>query len=280
MIFVITASFVASVILYLTFAVGISLSIQSTFKVTVTLFPASSTNSITRFELFSNLNLNILFSYSTKYASSVNGLTFLSNLIVDITFSFVAEVISYSTLAVGIVLSIQSTLAVILFGIPYPPTYSNVNSPFSVNVYVLLPLLFVILIYASSSSVTNVTTTFLFVIVSILYISFTFKVSLIQLTFAVAVPLFPASSSNSNVNSPFSLNVYVLLPLLFKIVIFSLAFKVTVTGSNVIFFVLYSSSTIGASLSIQSMSILAFPLLPTLSSNSKQCFEFFSKTIV
>lgn len=105
--------------MYETSAVGIVLSIQSTFNVPLTLFPASSSNSITRLELYSNLNLNMLFSYSTKYASSVNALTFLSNLIVAITFSLVAVIISYSTVAVGGVLSIQSTVAVILPAIPY-----------------------------------------------------------------------------------------------------------------------------------------------------------------
>ena len=34
----------------------------------------------------------------------------------------------------------------------------------------------------------------------------------IHVTSALAVPLFPALSTNSNVNSPFSVNVYVFLP--------------------------------------------------------------------
>ena len=56
----------------------------------------------------------------------------------------------------------------------------------------------------------------------------------IQLTLAITVPLFPTLSTNSKVKSPFSVNVYVLLPLLFVTTISSLSFvRVAVTGSLV-----------------------------------------------
>lgn len=45
---------------------------------------------------------------------------------------------------------------------------------------------------------------------------------LIQFTVAVAVPVLPASSTNSNVNSPLSLKTYLSLPELLTIVTFSL----------------------------------------------------------
>ena len=46
----------------------------------------------------------------------------------------------------------------------------------------------------------------------------------IQFTFATAEPVFPFSSSNSNVDSPFSVNIYVSFPSLFVIVILVLGF--------------------------------------------------------
>ena len=130
----------------------------------------------------------------------------------------------------------------------------------------LLPLLLSIVILEFSDF--NVATTSLLVKVLISYSIFTFVGTFIQSTFAVASPLLPASSTNSNVNSPFSVNVYVSFPLLFVIVTFSLGFKVTVTGSIVFSVLLYSNSAVGTSLSIQSTFAVAVPLFPLTSTNS------------
>ncbi len=91
----------------------------------------------------------------------------------------------------------------------------------------------------------------------------------IQSTFATAVPVFPAASSNSNVNSPFSVNVCVLFSSLFVIVTFSLSkLIVAVTSSLVASVVLYSIVATGATLSIQSTVTVVVPVFPNKSAYS------------
>ena len=97
----------------------------------------------------------------------------------------------------------------------------------------------------------------------------------IHVTSTVAVPLFPTASSNSNVNSPFSVNVYLFFPSLFVILTFSLSnVIVAVTGSVVSFSVLYTIVPTGATLSIQSTLIGIIPLLPLSSTYSKLLSPF------
>ena len=63
--------------------------------------------------------------------------------------------------------------------------------------------------------------------------------SVIQSTFAIALPLFPALSWNSNLNSPFFVKVCVFVPPLLVMVISSLSpVNVAITGSNVFWVVL------------------------------------------
>ena len=100
------------------------------------------------------------------------------------------------------------------------------------------------------------------------YIKLTVGCFAIQFTVAVAVPSFPALSTNLNVKLPFSSNVYVSLPSLFVIVTSSLGTNVTVTDSSVKSIVLNVNSAVGSSLSIQSTVIVLVPTFPKPSTNS------------
>ena len=95
--------------------------------------------------------------------------TITSSLVIKVavTFWFVISVISYCTEPIGATLSIQLTTALIVPLVPLLSTNSNVNSPFSVNVYVSFPSLFVIVI--SVLGFTTVATTSWFVISVVLY---------------------------------------------------------------------------------------------------------------
>ena len=124
-------------------------------------------------------------------------------------------VVLYSKSAVGSSVSIQSTE--ITFVPIFPSSSWNLNSTllFSKKVIVLLPSagfvassisLDKIVIFGLSNVI--VATTFSFVIFVVLNSTFAFgEVLSIQSTFAVAEPLCPLLSTNSKVNSPFSLNV-------------------------------------------------------------------------
>ncbi len=207
---------------------GISLFIQSTLAVATPTFPYGPTNS----NVNSPFSVNVYVVFPSLFVTTVPS---LSNVIVTVTSSFVSSVISYVKLAFGNVLHIQSTSAIAVPSFPYGPLNSNVNSPFSVNVYLLLPSLFSI----STSSLTSpftlnftVTVTSLFVGSDISYSNIASgNVLQIQSTSAIAFPLFPSPSSNSNVNVPFSVNVYVVLPLLFNTVISVLGFTNVTTTS-------------------------------------------------
>ena len=74
-------------------------------------------------------------------------------LIVAITSPFVASIMLYEIVGTGAVLSIQSTVAVAVPVFPKSFTNSNVNVPFSVNVYVLFPSLFFIVMLSSELKV-------------------------------------------------------------------------------------------------------------------------------
>ncbi len=131
-------------------------------------------------------------------------------------------------------------------------------------------------IYVSSPIITNIsklsntTVAFTSSLVGsvVLYFILAFGASLyIHVTFATAVPVFPASSTNSNVNSPFSVNVYVLLPSLFVILTFSLSkLIVAVTSWFVGSTSLYPIVATGAVLSIQFTVATAVPTFPNSSS--------------
>ena len=84
-----------------------------------------------------------------------------SSVKVAITSDFVFSVVLYLTLAVGSVLSIQSTVAVTSPFNPYSSTNSNVKLPFSLNLYVFLPSLLVIV--SGLFSLTSIATTSIFV---------------------------------------------------------------------------------------------------------------------
>ena len=115
---------------------------------------------------------------------------FLSKLIVATTGWFVASVISYEILPFGTFLSIQSTFAVAVPLFPSSFVNSNVNVPFSVNVYVSFPLLFVIVKFWSPLSKVATTSLFVFSVISYLTVALGVVLS-IQSTFAVALPSFP-----------------------------------------------------------------------------------------
>ena len=89
----------------------------------------------------------------------------------------------------------------------------------------------------------------------------------IQLTSAVALPLFPALSTNSKVNEPFSLNTTVFEPsIVLVIVMSSLGFaKVAVTCPLVQELISYSTVAVGASLSIQLTVAVILDSLPRAS---------------
>ena len=80
------------------------------------------------------------------WTSFDNIVTFLSNFSVATTSSLVIVVVLNVTSNFGAVLSIHVTFAVVLPLLPLSSTYSNVNSPFSVNVWVILPSLLVTVI--------------------------------------------------------------------------------------------------------------------------------------
>jgi hypothetical protein len=130
--------------------------------------------------------------YPTKYASP---------LIVD------AQLSTSGSTIVEFAGAIQSTVAVV---IPVFPTMSwnvNVKLPFPVNVYVADHELFVIVIALDQL---NVAITLLLVIVHDigLYVIVPIGIVLsIQVTVAIALPVFPAESSNVKVKLPFPVNV-------------------------------------------------------------------------
>ena len=98
------------------------------------------------------------------------------------------------------------------------------------------------------------------------------------LTIAVATPLFPALSTNSNVNTPFFVNTLVALPLLFVIVISSLkSVNVTTTSLLVGSVILYLTFAVGTTLSMLFTVAMAVPLFPALSINSNVNVPLFSK---
>ena len=148
------------------------------------------------------------------------------------------------------------------------------NVPFFVNVYVFFPPLFVIVILLFD---VRVAITFLFVGCVVLYLISTLDVSVvILLTTAFAVPLFPALSTNSNVNIPFFVNVYVFFPPLFVILISSLASNnVATTFLFVGCVVEYFTFAVGAVLSIFLTVAVVFPLFPSSSTNSNVNVPFF-----
>ena len=91
---------------------------------------------------------------------------------------------------------------------------SNVNVPFSVNVYWFLPPLFSIVTSPSSSfSKTTVAVTSLFVGFIVLYTTVASGTFLsIHVTSAIATPVFPAGPTYWNSYTPFSVNVCVFPP--------------------------------------------------------------------
>ena len=70
---------------------------------------------------------------------------------------FVGFVVLYDIWAIGVVLSIQSTVAVVAPTFPASSTNSNVKLPFSVNIYEFFPSLFVIVTFVLSKSIVAVT---------------------------------------------------------------------------------------------------------------------------
>ncbi len=253
-----TTSLLVKVLISYSIFTFVGTFIQSTFAVASPLLPASSTNS----NVNSPFSVNVYVSFPLLFVI----VTFSLGFKVTVTGFTVFSVVLYSNSAVGASLSIQSTITVIFPETPNSSIYSKLNIPFLTKVYELLPLLFKTSIFEFSDVIVAVTSSF--VISFLLYVTLILVGSFIQSTFAVAVPLFPALSTNSNVNSPFSVKIYVSEPLLFVIVTSSLGFKVTVTGSIVFSVLLYSNSAVGTSLSIQSTFAVAVPLFPLTSTNS------------
>ena len=127
----------------------------------------------------------------------------LSKLMLAVTFWFVGFVVLYVIVPTGIFLSIQSTLASLLPLFPALSIYSNVYSPFSVNVCVFPPSTVTFSLLKLMLAITS-----WFVSSFILYEIVAFKSSLsIQVTFASLLPVLPALSLYSNINSLFSVNV-------------------------------------------------------------------------
>ena len=197
--------------------------------------------------------------------TSFEAIPFLVKLIVAITSWFVNVVVLYVTSAIGNTLSIHVTFASAEPVFPAASLNSNVKLPLFINVYVSFPSLFVIVISSLASS--NVATTFPFVGLVTSYFIFAVGTTLsIQFTVAVTLPLFPALSANSKVKVPFSVNVYVFLPLLFNIKTSpSGSFSKTtpaVTSWFVDSIVLYTNNGSGTSLSIHVTTAFATPEFP------------------
>ncbi len=228
------------------------MSIQVTVAVVIDIFPDSSTYSNT----YSPFSVNVcVFPPSTVTFS-------LSKLIVAITSLFVKFVVLYVIVAFGRFLSMFLTVAVADPVFPAASINSNVNVPFPVNVRVLLPLLFVIVI--SSLGFTKVAITFPFVLLVVLYsIVAVGAILSIQVTTAFTLPLFPAASAYSNVNVPLSVNKYVVFPLLFVIVTFSLSNVIAASTLSLVgSIVLYTIIGCGICLSIHVTSAFATPVFP------------------
>ena len=122
-------------LLHLNSAVGAVLSIQSTVIVFLPIFPKSSINSNSILSLSKKVIVLLLSTgFSATWTSFDSIVTFLSNFKVATTSSLVISVVLNVTSTVGAVLSIHVTLAVVDPLLPSLSTYSNVNSPFSVNV--------------------------------------------------------------------------------------------------------------------------------------------------
>ena len=105
--------------------------------------------------------------------------------------------------ASGTSLSIHVTFAFATPLFPAGPTNTNSYSPFSVNICVFPPST---VTFSLSNVIVAVTSWFvgswvLYVIVA------TGKVLSIHVTFATLLPVFPASSTYSNLNSPLSVKV-------------------------------------------------------------------------
>lgn len=115
----------------------------------------------------------------------------------------VGETISYSTLAIGATLSIQFTVAVTNPVFPDKSSNSNVNVPFPVKIYHVNPPLLVTTI--GSERPVSTATTSVFVREDGAYSTVAVGAikSEIHDTVAVAEPVLPAISSNSNTNEPF-----------------------------------------------------------------------------
>ena len=125
-----------------------------------------------------------------------------------VTSWFVGFVVLYVIVAFGNVLSIQVTFAIAVPVFPAGSIYLKVNSPFSVNVWTFPPS-------TITSSLSNVTVALIssFVGFVVLYVIVATGAFLsIQVTFAIAVPIFPAGPMNANSYSPFSVNVCVFPP--------------------------------------------------------------------
>ena len=123
-----------------------------------------------------------------------------------VTSPFVSHVVLYTTFAVGLVLSIQVTVEVTFPVFQASSSNSYVKLPFPVNTYVVIHQLFVIVIFSLAH--VNVEVTLPVVLVLGSYVTLAVGTVLsIQLTVDIYSHVFPAVSSNSNVNVQFHVNV-------------------------------------------------------------------------
>ena len=119
---------------------------------------------------------------------------------------FVAPVVEYTIEAVGAVVSIQFTVAVVEPVFPASSTKSKTNDPLALKVYVFDPELFVMVMF--SLAPVRVATTAPLVVTDGEYVTVAVGETLSILdTVAVADPVFHAASTKSKVNDPLEVKV-------------------------------------------------------------------------
>jgi hypothetical protein len=124
----ITFPLVAVAGLYVTVAVGVVLSIRLTVAVVAHVFPTASMN------VYVKLPFHVNVCHDNHQLLVIVTHVLLNHVSVAITFPLVAVAGLYETVAVGVVLSIRDTVAVVAHVFPTASTNVYVNDQFPVNV--------------------------------------------------------------------------------------------------------------------------------------------------